>query len=148
MTSVLPTPHPVRRERQQTGDESDDAVRPLGFEERTVPTIVEDDERANKKQPAEQSKRNTVQQGDIFEEVAGHPNGRNGNKRIDDLPYGFAHMRLLEISDQFLPLFVGGGRPLLRRCLRFMCEIDAHLHHQRRGVLIIGQGVEPKKVVF
>ena len=148
MTSVLPTPHPVRRERQQTGDESDDTVRPLGFEERTVPTIVEDDERANKKQPAEQSERNTVQQRDVFEEVAGHPNGRNGNKRIDDLPNGFAHMRLLELSDQFLPLFVGGGRTLLRRCLRFVCEVDAHLHHQRRGVLIIGQGVEPKKVVF
>ena len=75
-----------------------------------MPAVVENDERTNKEQPTEQSKWNAIQQGDVFEEVAGHPNGRNGNKRIDDLPNGFAHMRLLEISDQFLPLFVGGGR--------------------------------------
>ena len=148
MSSVLPTPHSVRRECQQAGDEPDNAVRTLGFEKRAVPTIVEDDEGTNQKQPTEQGERNAVQQGDVFEEVASHPNGCNGNQRVDDLPDGFAHVRLLEISDQFLPLFVGGGRTLLRRCLRFMCEVDAHLHHQRRGVLIIGQGVEPKKVVF
>lgn len=110
--------------------------------------VVEDDERTNEEQSTEQSQRNAVEQRDVFEEVAGHPNGCNGNQRVDDLPNGFAHVRLLVISDQFLPLFRGGGRTLLRRCLRFMCEVDAHLHHQRRGVLIIGQGVEPKKVVF
>ena len=109
---------------------------------------MKDDERTNQEQPTEQGERNAVQQGDVFEEVAGHPNGCNGNQCVDDLPNGLAHVRLLEISDQFLPFFVGGGRALLRRCLRFMCEVDAHLHHQRRGVLIIGQGVEPKKVVF
>ena len=145
---MLPTPHSVGRKRQKTGDEPDNAVRTLGFEERTVPTIVEDDERTNQEQPTEQGERNAVQQGDVFEEVAGHPNGCNGNQGVDDLPDGFTHVRLLELSDQFLPLFVGGGRALLSRCLRFMCEVDAHLHHQRRGVLIIGQGVEPKKVVF
>ena len=110
--------------------------------------IVENDECTHKEQTAKQSERYAVQQGDVFEEVAGHPNGCNGNQRVDDLPNRFTYMRLLEISDQFLPLFVGGGRTLLRRCLRFMCEVDSHLHHQRRGVLIIGQGVEPKKVVF
>ena len=145
---MLPTPHPIGCKRQKTGDEPDNAVRTLGFEERTVPTIVEDDERTNQEQPTEQGERNAVQQGDVFEEVAGHPNGCDGNQGVDDLPDGFTHVRLLELSDQFLPLFVGGGRTLLSRCLRFMCEVDAHLHHQRRGVLIIGQGVEPKKVVF
>ena len=113
-----------------------------------MPTVVEDNERTNKEQPAEQSERNAVQQRDVFEEVASNPNGCNRNQRVDDLPNGFTHVRLLEFSDQFLPLFVSGGRTLLRRCLRFMCEVDAHLHHQRRGVLMLGQGVEPKKVVF
>ena len=145
---MLPTPHSIGRKRQKTGDEPDNAVRTLGFEKRAVSTIVEDDERTNEEQATEQSEGNAVQQGDVFEEVASHPNGCNGNQGVDDLPNGFAHMRLLELTDQFLPLFVGGGRPFLSRCLRFMCEVDAHLHHQRRGVLIIGQGVEPKKVVF
>ena len=117
MPCVLPTPLSVRCKRQQTGDESNNTVRTLGFEKRAVPAIVEDDERTNEEQATEQSERYTVQQRDVFEEVASHPNGCDWNQRVDDLPNGFAHVRLLEISDQFLPLFVGRGRPLLRRCL-------------------------------
>ena len=144
MACMLPTPLTVRGEGEHPGDEAYRSVRTLGFEEGTVTAIMEDDERSNEKQSTQQGRWNGEPKRDVLQKVDADPNGCNGDQGVHDLPNGATDVRLLVLCDQFFPFFCGGTL----RCLCTFCEVFSHLHHQRRGVLIVGQGVEPKKVVF
>ena len=107
MAGMFPTPLSVRREGEHTGDEANNAVGALGFEKRTVSAIVEDDESTNKEETTQERQRDAKPQGDVFEEIQRHPNGRNGDQGVHDLPNGFPDVGLLVFSDEFFPLFVG-----------------------------------------
>lgn len=107
MAGMFPTPLTVGGEREHAGDEADNAVGALGFEKRTVSTVVEDDEGTNKEETTQECRWDAKPQGDVFEEIQRHPDGRDGNQGVHDLPNGFTDVRLLVFSDEFFPLFVG-----------------------------------------
>ena len=107
VAGMFPTPLSVRREGEHTGDEANNAVGALGFEKRTVSAIVEDDESTNKEETTQERQRDAKPQGDVLEEIQRHPNGRNGDQGVHDLPNGFPDVGLLVFSDEFFPLFVG-----------------------------------------
>ena len=107
VAGMFPTPLSVRSEREHAGDETNNAVRALGFEKRTMTAIVEDDECANKEETTQECGWNAKPQGDVLEEIQRHPDGRNGDQGVHDLPNGFTHVGLLVFSDEFFPLFVG-----------------------------------------
>ena len=107
VAGMFPTPLSVRSEREHTGDEANNAVGALRFEKRTVSAIVEDDEGTNKEKTTQECRWDAEPQGDVLEEIQRHPDGRNGDQGVHDLPNGFTDVGLLVFSDEFFPFFVG-----------------------------------------
>ena len=107
VAGMFPTPLSVRSEGEHTGDEANNAVGALGFEKRTVSAIVEDDEGTNKEKTTQECRWDAKPQRDVLEEIQRHPDGRNGDQGVHDLPNGFTDVGLLVFSDEFFPLFVG-----------------------------------------
>ena len=131
MPCVFPTPLPIRCEGERPGDETDDAVGSLGFKERAMTAIMEDDEGSNHEQTAENGGWNAKPMRDVFQEINGDPNGKKRNKCVDQLPGGATGVWLLEFGHEFLPLSIGRTFPLLRCFLEVFCWMSSHLHHLR-----------------
>lgn len=131
MPRMLPTPLPVRCEGEYAGDETDDAVGSLGFEEGAMTAVMEDDEGSNHEQTTQNSWWNAEPKRDVFQEINGDPNGKQRNKGVDQLPGGTTGVRFLEFSHEFLPLTIGRTLPFLRCFLEVFCRMSSHLHHLR-----------------
>ena len=85
MPRVLPTPLPVGCEGEHAGDETDDAVGSLGFEEGTMTTVMEDDKGSNHEQATENGWRDAEPKRDVFQEIDRNPNGKKRNEGVDQL---------------------------------------------------------------
>jgi hypothetical protein len=101
--SVFPTPLSVWSKREQTRYKTNDAVRFFGFEERTMTTVMEDDEGSNHKQAPKHGNWKAQPKRDVFQEIEGNPYGKNGDKGVDQLPNGSTKVCVLELCDEFFP---------------------------------------------
>ena len=100
MPSVFPTPLSVWSKREQTRYKTNDAVRFFGFEERTMTTVMEDDEGSNHKQATKHGNWKAQPKRDVFQEIEGNPYGKNGDKGVDQLPNGSTDVRVLKFGDE------------------------------------------------
>src|SRR5437899_10733498 len=83
---MFPAPMMERREREQAGDEAPKVVRSLGFKERAVAAVVEDDKHSHQKAPGQNPHGQAQPPGNRESAIHQLPEQSIRTERITDLP--------------------------------------------------------------
>src|SRR5690242_7799416 len=103
MNSVSPPPLIKRRERQQTGDETNCIISFAGLEIRSVAAIVKNNEHTDQEESCQKCQGQNQPPGDGEGQVHEVPDERVRDEGICKLPQGAPSRRLLVLMHNLLP---------------------------------------------
>ena len=92
MHCVFGPPELVRREGQDARDESHDLIRGARRQERTMPAVVEDDERADEERRRQHRDAEGQPVGHLQGEEHEDPESQTRDERVDELPDGLGRI--------------------------------------------------------